>query len=107
VRMTLLVLLLALLSGMAMGQDVPAIKVGSHLAAICGGKYDSVAVCMDGQVEDYSCADKSNVLLTAEDGEKWCHACRRKARRSGLSRTSETGIGLTWARMSSLSMQTS
>jgi hypothetical protein len=58
----------------AMGQDVPAIKVGSHLAAICGGKYDSVAVCMDGQVDDYSCADKSNVLLTAEDGKKWCHA---------------------------------
>jgi hypothetical protein len=80
---------LFVLLGMAMGQDVPAIKVGSHLAAICGGKYDSVAVCMDGQVDDYSCADKSNVLLTAENGAKWCH----RVQEEGKVHWSQSNIG--------------
>ena len=52
---------LFVLLGMAMGQDVPAIKATRPAPQLCN-------------LSGGSTACKSNVLLTAEDGEKWCHA---------------------------------
>jgi hypothetical protein len=46
---------------------VPAIVVGSHL-----GYGDCQGACMDHPIADYSCADKSRVLLTTEEGKKIC-----------------------------------
>lgn len=49
--------------------DVPAIQVGSHLGCENTSSYYA---CLDHQVADYSCADKSRVLLTDEQGGKHC-----------------------------------
>jgi hypothetical protein len=47
--------------------DVPAIPVKILCQVFDGTKWQS-APCGS------TCADKSRILLTAEDGKKWCHA---------------------------------
>jgi hypothetical protein len=60
-------------------QDVPAIQEKRHEKT--GGTINCRAVsdaletcdCEYRDVEVTTCADKSRILLTAEDGTKWCH----------------------------------
>lgn len=48
--------------------DASAIVIGASLGYRC----NDAGVCIDGMVPVYSCADKSRILLTAEDGTKHC-----------------------------------
>ena len=48
--------------------DVPAVQVGGHLGFEGCGQ----SACFDHWVTDYTCADKTRILLTAEDGTKHC-----------------------------------
>jgi hypothetical protein len=57
--------------------DVPAIEDKPflmHAKGDCWGE-GMQAVCADHDIfkPTYTCADKSRILLTAEDGKKWCH----------------------------------
>jgi hypothetical protein len=60
--------------------DVPAIKAKHDVPADCNSHGDSnisTAMYCVGftRAEEYdTCADKSRILFTAEDGTKWCHA---------------------------------
>jgi hypothetical protein len=55
--------------------DVPAIEGEHQEASVCSdstikGLPSGKKWCTD---TTYGCADKSRILLTAENGEKWCH----------------------------------
>jgi hypothetical protein len=98
---------LFVLLGMAMGQDVPAIKVEAQLWECLRTNSDGCSVTdLAGKELDadtwfhspegakfyyyrYSCADKSNVLLTAENGAKWCH----RVQEEGKVHWSQSNIG--------------
>jgi hypothetical protein len=49
-------------------QDVRPIATGGHMGFAC----KPGTVCYDSYIVDYTCADKTRVLLTSEDGKKHC-----------------------------------
>lgn len=49
--------------------DVPAIQTDQP----CGRMYPSGHMMVCEATHGWSCADKSRILLTSEDGKRWCH----------------------------------
>ena len=61
-------------------EDVPAITKKKLRRKFPCGVFESCTATEDVYDDVLTCADNSRILLTAEDGQKWCHKVKKESK---------------------------